>query len=85
MNYQINNMLDDFENNIHEKIIRTKIIVNESINGPIGASKQVEFNPEKVKIKFNKEMDKFINELQLEIDKLNNEKEKVNEILNNCS
>ena len=72
MDKQINIALDEFETNIHSKINRMKYTVWLDVHGPPGAEKVVTVDPAIIDKKIKKLLDKFEEDVKMELQKLNN-------------
>jgi len=79
---KINNIFNDFDENIHRKINKMRYLIHQDIYGPPGASKKAEFNPEKVNKKVNKMFDEFEKLLSDELNKIKQSRDDINTTLN---
>lgn len=80
--HQINKMFEEFDNNLCRKFNKIKYIMDQEIWGPSGASKILPFDPEKTNKRFNKVMDEFEKTIEIEINKIKNKRNEINEYLN---
>ena len=73
----IDELLISSEERIHRKILRLRMLANEDINGPVGASRHPPYDTERAIKSVNKLFDKYEEFLQQELDKIKSMREEV--------